>query len=611
MKDLVETARDVRVNDFVIKIGNVNGTGSASANGLLMKAIFRMGVPVVGKNLFPSNIQGLPTWYEIRLTKDGYMARSGEVDLLVAMNAETYAKDLADVSPGGYLLYDSTWPRPDLHERPDVTAIGVPLARLCNAEFDNARTRVLMKNMAYVGAVAGLTGLDIAVIRGLVEEMFGTKAHLIDANMKAIELGLTYVREEFGEPLPLKVEAMDGTAGHVMIDGNTAAALGCVYAGATFGAWYPITPSTSLMDGYKAFCEKLRVDALTGKKNFCIIQAEDELASIGMVIGAGWNGARAFTPTSGPGISLMSEFIGFAYYGEVPCVLFDVQRAGPSTGLPTRTQQCDLLLAAYASHGDTKHICVFPADPRECFEMAVASFDLAERFQTPVFFMTDLDIGMNDWMVPELDWDDSYVPDRGKVLNAEELEAIERFYRYEDRDGDAIPYRTLPGEHPKGAYFTRGSGHNWKGGYTEDSAEYKEVLDRLTRKWESAADAVPGPVIIQSEQRAEAAIISLGGCDGAVREALDRLAGEGIHLDYLRVRGFPFSAEVDAFIEAYDTVYVVEQNRDAQLRTLLINETRAEKAQLISVLDYAGMAANPAFVVEGVHAHRASTEASS
>ena len=603
MNAQAEIRADVRVNDFVLKIANVNGTGSASANGLLMKAIFRMGVPVVGKNLFPSNIQGLPTWYEIRLTKDSYSARAGETHFMVAMNAETYAQDIAEVAPGGYLLYDNTWPRPELHERTDVTAIGVPLARMCNAIFDNARTRVLMKNMAYVGAVAGLTGIDVGVIRSMVEEMFGTKAHLIEANMKAIQLGLDYVAEHYAEPLSLKVEAMDKTAGHIMIDGNTAAALGCVYAGATFGAWYPITPSTSLMDGFKSFCEKLRVDPETGEHKYCIIQAEDELASVGMAVGAGWNGARAFTPTSGPGISLMSEFIGFAYYGEVPLVLFDVQRAGPSTGLPTRTQQCDLTLAAYASHGDTKHICVYPADPKECFEMAVASFDLAERFQTPVFFMTDLDIGMNDWMVPEFEWDDSYQPDRGKVLHADDLEKIEKYYRYEDRDGDAIPYRTIPGEHPKGAYFTRGSGHNWKGGYTEDGGEYQEVLDRLTRKWESAADAVPGPVVVEAEKPTRDAIISIGGCDGAVREALDRLSAQGCHVNYLRVRGFPFSAEIEAFIDAHDRVFVVEQNRDAQLRTLLINETAAEKDKLIPLLDYAGMPANPASIVAGVLSH--------
>jgi len=609
MKDLASPMTDTRINDFVLKIANVNGTGSASANGLVMKAIFRMGIPVVGKNLFPSNIQGLPTWYEIRVTKDAYTARCDDTDFVVAMNAETYARDLASVSPGGYILYDSTWPRPQMHDREDVTAIGVPLARLCNEHFDNARTRVLMKNMAYVGAVAHLIGIDVDVIRGMVEEMFGAKPHLIDANMKAIALGLDYAAEQYPEPLTVRVEAMDKTAGNILIDGNTAAALGCVYAGATFGAWYPITPSTSLMDAFKMFCDKFRVDQETGDQNFCILQAEDELSAVGMVLGASWNGARAFTPTSGPGISLMSEFIGFAYYSEVPLVLFDVQRSGPSTGLPTRTQQCDLTLAAYASHGDTKHILLFPANPQECFEMAINAFDIAERFQTPVFFMTDLDIGMNEWMTPELEWDESYVPDRGKVLHAADLDKIDKFYRYEDVDGDGITYRTIPGEHPKGAYFTRGSGHNWKGAYTEDADEYQEVVDRLTRKWESAADAVPGPVISESDTQTALGIISSGGCDGAVREALDRLAKHGVHANYMRVRGFPFNAEVEAFMESHQTVFVVEQNRDAQLRSLLINETSVDKTKLIPVLDYGGMAANPSFVVKGLLTHLEMEEA--
>jgi 2-oxoglutarate ferredoxin oxidoreductase subunit alpha len=609
MKDLASPMTDTRINDFVLKIANVNGTGSASANGLVMKAIFRMGIPVVGKNLFPSNIQGLPTWYEIRVTKDAYTARCDDTDFVVAMNAETYARDLASVSPGGYILYDSTWPRPQMHDREDVTAIGVPLARLCNEHFDNARTRVLMKNMAYVGAVAHLIGIDVDVIRGMVEEMFGAKPHLIDANTKAIALGLDYAAEQYPEPLTVRVEAMDKTAGNILIDGNTAAALGCVYAGATFGAWYPITPSTSLMDAFKMFCDKFRVDQETGDQNFCILQAEDELSAVGMVLGASWNGARAFTPTSGPGISLMSEFIGFAYYSEVPLVLFDVQRSGPSTGLPTRTQQCDLTLAAYASHGDTKHILLFPANPQECFEMAINAFDIAERFQTPVFFMTDLDIGMNEWMTPELEWDESYVPDRGKVLHAADLDKIDKFYRYEDVDGDGITYRTIPGEHPKGAYFTRGSGHNWKGAYTEDADEYQEVVDRLTRKWESAADAVPGPVISESNTQTALGIISSGGCDGAVREALDRLANHGVHANYMRVRGFPFNAEVEAFMESHQTVFVVEQNRDAQLRSLLINETSVDKTKLIPVLDYGGMAANPSFVVKGLLTHLEMEEA--
>jgi 2-oxoglutarate ferredoxin oxidoreductase subunit alpha len=609
MKDLASPMTETRINDFVLKIANVNGTGSASANGLVMKAIFRMGIPVVGKNLFPSNIQGLPTWYEIRVTKDAYTARCDDTDFVVAMNAETYARDLASVSPGGYLLYDSTWPRPQMHDREDVTAIGVPLARLCNEQFDNARTRVLMKNMAYVGSIAHLIGIDVDVIRGMVEEMFGAKPHLIDANMKAISLGLDYAAEHYPDPLNVRVEAMDNTAGHILIDGNTAAALGCVYAGATFGAWYPITPSTSLMDGFKMFCEKFRVDKETGDKDFCILQAEDELSAIGMVLGASWNGARAFTPTSGPGISLMSEFIGFAYYSEVPLVLFDVQRSGPSTGLPTRTQQCDLTLAAYASHGDTKHILLFPADPKECFEMSINAFDIAERFQTPVFFMTDLDIGMNEWMTPELEWDDSYVPDRGKVLHAADLEKMDKFYRYEDVDGDGITYRTIPGEHPKGAYFTRGSGHNWKGAYTENADEYQEVVDRLIRKWKSAADAVPGPVIIESSKPTSLGVISSGGCDGAVREALDRLAKHGVHANYMRVRGFPFNAEVEAFMDSHQTVFVVEQNRDAQLRSLLINETSVDKNKLVPVLDYGGMAANPSFVVKGLLVHLQMEEA--
>jgi 2-oxoglutarate ferredoxin oxidoreductase subunit alpha len=609
MKDVAPTRAETRVNDFVIKIANVNGTGSASANGLLMKAIFRMGVPVVGKNLFPSNIQGLPTWYEIRLTKDGHMARSGEVDLFLAMNAETYDQDLEELSPGGFLIYDDTWPRPHLHSRDDVTAIGAPLARMCNEAFSNARTRVLMKNMAYVGAVCALTGVDRAIVEGLVEEMFAKKPKLIGPNMQAIDLGFDYMREHHPDPLPLRVEPMDKTSGCVMLDGNSAAALGAVYAGATFGAWYPITPSTSLMDAFKGFCEKLRVDEETGEKNFCIVQAEDELASAGMVVGASWNGARAFTPTSGPGVSLMSEFIGFAYYSEVPFVLYDVQRASPSTGLPTRTQQCDLISAAYCSHGDTKHILLFPSDPAECFHFSVQAFELAERFQTPVFFMTDLDIGMNDWMIPELDWDDSWRPDRGKVYSAEELEKLEKFYRYEDKDGDGIPYRTLPGDHPKGAYFTRGSGHNRKGGYTEDPDEYKEVLDRLTQKWTNAAKAVPPPVEIKADKPARFGIIAQGGVDGAVKEACARLAGQGVHLDYLRIRAFPFTPEVEAFIAAHDQVFVVEQNRDAQLRTLIGAETEADKTKLVSVLDYAGMPASPVFIVEGVAAHLQTEEA--
>jgi 2-oxoglutarate ferredoxin oxidoreductase subunit alpha len=588
------------VNDFVIKLANVNGTGSASANGLLMKAIFRMGVPVVGKNVFPSNIQGLPTWYEIRVTGKGYRGRSGEVHIMVAMNAETYEKDLAELSPGGVLIYDSTWPRPHFMSRKDITVLGVPLARMCNEAFKVARSRILMKNMAYVGVVAALLDLDLNVIHQLVREMFAAKPKLIDLNLQAIALGFDYARQNFECPLAYHVKPLDKTKGKVMIDGNTAASLGCVFAGATFGAWYPITPSTSLMDGFAKYCAEFRVDPDTGKHKYCIIQAEDELAAAGMIIGAAWNGARAFTPTSGPGISLMSEFIGFAYYAEIPMVLFDIQRVGPSTGMPTRTQQCDIQLCAYASHGDTRHILFFPADPGECFEMAVQALDMAERFQTPVFVLSDIDIGMNDWMVDELTWDDSYQPDRGKVLSADELEKIEKFHRYLDVDGDHIPYRTLPGTHPKGAYFTRGSGHNKFGAYTEDGQQYKEVVDRLYMKWQSAAEHLPKPVMIKAGGQTCCGIISVGSCDGAVVEARDKLESEGFNLDYMRVRGFPFGHEVEEFINAHDEVFVVEQNRDAQLLGLLLAETNVPREKLIPVLHYSGEPLDYRFVHEAL-----------
>ncbi len=510
------------VNDVVIKIATVNGTGSASANGLLRKAIFRMGIPVVGKNYFPSNIQGLPTWYEIRVTGEGYQSRSSRLDLMVAMNAQTYSRDLAEVSPGGWLVYDSTWPRSKLLDRDDITVLGIPLSKLCNETFDGVRARILMKNIAYVGAVAALLEIDLDIITGLLEETFADKSHLIESNMQAIRLGYDYTREHFVCPLPTKVAALNKAKGHIVIDGNTAAGLGCMYAGATVGAWYPITPSTSLMDAFRSFCMKYRRDAETGKRTFCVIQAEDELAAIGMVLGAAWNGARSFTPTSGPGISLMSEFIGFAYYAEIPAVIFNVQRTGPSTGMPTRTQQADILCCAYASHGDTKHVLLFPADPGECFSTAVLAFDLAERLQTPVMVLSDLDIGMNDWMVPEFEWDENYVPDRGKILSAEELEEAESFYRYLDVDGDGITYRSLPGTHPKGAYFTRGSGHTKLGAYTEDADEYQDVIDRLLVKWETARNILPEPDIEYSKFN-QTAVLTLGSGHAACCEALDRL----------------------------------------------------------------------------------------
>ena len=591
-----------KINDFTIKIATVNGTGSASANGLLLKSLFRMGIPVVGKNYFPSNIQGLPTWYEIRVTRDAHSARAADVDVMVAVNAQTYVKDMESLRSGGWMIYDSTWPRSKLLTRDDVQILGVPLARMCNEHFDGARARVLMKNIAYVGVLTALLDIDIEVVTQLLEETFAAKRHLVASNLEAIELGRRYALEHFDCPLPVRVEHMDDTRGHIMIDGNTAAGLGCVYAGATVGAWYPITPSTSLMDAFKNFCDRLRIDEQTGKRKFCIIQAEDELAAIGMVLGASWNGARSFTPTSGPGISLMSEFIGFAYYAEIPAVIFDVQRTGPSTGMPTRTQQCDMMAAAYASHGDTRHVLLFPSNPEECFYFAPLAFDLAERLQTPVFVLSDLDIGMNDWMVPEFEWDDAYRPDRGKVLDADEIEALESFHRYLDVDGDGIPYRTLPGTHPKGAYFTRGSGHNKHGGYTEDSAEYQEVMDRLLVKWDTARGLVPAPEIEFSRFN-ECAVLTVGGCEGAVREALGVLAEKGIKLNYCRVKGFPFSAEVSEFIEKHERVYVVEQNRDAQLRSLLILDAGADPERLASALFYDGMPLDAQRVVDHIDEH--------
>ena len=586
------------INDFVIKIANVNGTGSASANALVMKTVFRMGVPVAGKNFFPSNIQGLPTWYEIRVSKDGYIARSGRVDLMVAMNAETYDQDRDEVSAGGYLLYDSTWPRVRRLEREDITVLGVPLSKISNENFEGARIRILLKNVIYVGALAALLDMDLKVIEQLLKDTFASKEKLVASNLKAIHLGYDYAKEHFECPLPIRVEAMDKTRDCMMIEGNAAAALGCLYAGATFGAWYPITPSTSLMDAFAAYCRRYRRDE-DGKNLYCIVQAEDELAAIGMVLGASWNGARAFTPTSGPGISLMSEFLGYAYYAEVPAVLFDVQRVGPSTGMPTRTQQADLLLAAYASHGDTRHVLLFPSNPEDCFYHAVKAFDLAERLQTPVLVMSDLDIGMNDWMCPRLEWDDSYEGDRGKVLHAEDLEKMDKFHRYLDSDGDGIPYRTLPGEHPKGAYFTRGSGHNKYGAYTEDPDEYRDVMERLLVKWDTAKSLVPEPTVI-AKRGATSGILAIGSSDAAVREALDGLHAQGLPLDYMCIKAFPFNEQVQEFLDKHERIFVVEQNRDAQLKSMLVLEMDVSKRKLISVLHYDGFPIGSNHVLDGI-----------
>jgi 2-oxoglutarate/2-oxoacid ferredoxin oxidoreductase subunit alpha len=585
------------VNDFAFKIATVNGSGSASANDLIRKAIFRMGVPVSGKNLFPSNIQGLPTWYEIRVNGDGFTARTPDFDLLVAMNPASYERDVAEVRSGGWLLYDSSWPLPRSLAREDLHFLGVPLARLCTENFTGSRERILMKNIAYAGALAALLEIDMAIIEELLVETYGRKKALLDSNFLAVRLGYDFAREKLDTPLPIRVAPMDETNDSILIDGNTASALGCIYAGATVAAWYPITPSTSLVDSFQRFARQLRQDPESGKRRVAILQAEDELAAAGMVVGASWVGARSFTATSGPGISLMSEFIGLAYYAEIPAVLFDVQRTGPSTGMPTRTQQGDLMLCAYASHGDTKHILLLPADPAECFDFAVRAFDLAERFQTPVFVLSDLDIGMNDWMIPRLQWDDAYRPDRGKVLGAEELERLDKFHRYLDVDGDGVAARTLPGVHPKGAFFTRGSGHDRYGRYTEDAEAYADVMERLSRKLETAVRHLPAPEI-RTAQGASVGLVSMGGCHRAVLEAIARLTERGIPVDYLRVRAFPFGPEVEAFLQTHERNFVVEQNRDGQLASLLSLETGYPRRSLEVIGSFGGLPLSARDVIE-------------
>ncbi|MGH9106820.1 MAG: 2-oxoacid:acceptor oxidoreductase family protein [Acidimicrobiales bacterium] len=599
-----------RVNDCALKLANANGTGSASANALLMKAIFRMGIPVSGKNLFPSNIQGLPTWYEIRVNKDGHTARAPDCDLMVMMNAQSYADDVREVRSGGYVLYDSTWPLAPELVRPDLTYLGVPLTTLCVENFAAARERVLMKNICYAGAVVALLAIDIGIVSVLLEEAFHRNARLRDSNQFALRLGYDYARQHFDCPLPFHLAPMEANDGKILVDGNTATALGCLYAGATVAAWYPITPSTSVMDNFSALCHRYRRQPageprpdgqVQYRNNYLILQAEDELAAIGMVLGANWTGARAFTSTAGPGISLMNELLGLAYYAEIPVVVIDVQRTGPSTGMPTRTQQGDILACAYASHGDTKHVLLFPANPRECFEFAVKAFDLAEHFQTPVIMLSDLDIGMNDWVVPKFSWDDGYVPDRGRVLGRDELERLGSYFRYSDVDEDHVAARTLPGVSEKGAYFTRGSGHDKYGGYTEAPAKYREVVDRLAQKHAAAARYVPAPVL-QRREGATIGAVSVGGCDLAAHEALELLAGLGLPVDFLRVRGFPFAPEVHEFLDSHELTFVIEQNRDAQLRSLLTIEAGADPTKLRSVLVYGGFPLSAHHVVDGITA---------
>ncbi len=576
------------VNDFVIKFANVNGTGSASANNMFAKALFRMGLPVSPKNIFPSNIQGLPTWYEVRVSEKGYLGRRGGVDFMVCVNPQSMAKDIREVEPGGYFLYDSSKPLDIRMVRNDINIVGVPLMEICQREYADPRQRQLFRNVIYVGALAALLDIEFDVLTGLVSDQFRGKEKLIVPNVHALELGYHYARENYECPLGVRVERRDAVGDRILIDGNTAAALGAIYGGATVAAWYPITPSTSVVDGFDKYCKRLRIDPGSGNKNYAIVQAEDELAAIGMVIGASWNGARAFTATSGPGISLMSEFLGLAYFAEIPTVLIDVQRAGPSTGMPTRTQQSDVLACAYASHGDTKQVLLFPSTPKECFDMTADAFDLAETLQTPVILLTDLDLGMNDNMSEPLVWEDGREYKRGKVFSADELENMsERFGRYRDVDGDGIPYRTYPGTHPtKGAFFTRGTSRDEYAVYTEDGDEYERNMQRLLKKWESAKTLVPEPVVIGEGN--SIGVIHFGTSRDATLEAIDYLAEEGIRVDSLRVRAFPFNQQVEDFIEQHEKVFVVEQNRDAQLRSLLVNECEVSPKRLLSVLNYNG-----------------------
>jgi len=590
-----------RVNDFVVKFANVNGSGSASANTLFGKAILRMGVPVAPRNIFPSNIQGLPTWYEVRVSEAGHLGARGGVDLMVAMNPQTWDQDVKSIEPGGYLFYDSTKPLPDSKFRDDIVRLGMPLTELTNRAYSDSRQRQLFKNIVYVGALSALLDIDPQVIVSLFAEQFRGKDALIAPNVAALHMGRDYALAHLPCPIGLTVRRADAVGDRISIDGNAAAALGAVYGGATVAAWYPITPSSSLAEAFIRYCHRFRIDKATGQHRFAIVQAEDELASIGMVIGAAWNGARAFTATSGPGISLMQEFFGLAYFAEIPAVIFDVQRAGPSTGMPTRTQQCDILACAYASHGDTKHVLLFPEDPAECFEMGAQAFDLADRLQTPVFVMLDLDIGMNERLCRPFAWDDARRMDRGKVMTAAELEAGKDFGRYLDVDGDGIPYRTYPGTHPtRGAYFTRGTSKDRYARYTEEGDAYADNMERLLRKHATAKTLVPHPVAHPALVPTSRGVIYYGSTSPAMTEADALLAEQGLPVDLLRVRGFPFHDDVARFIAQHDQVFVVEQNRDSQLRTLLITELEIDPARLVRIIHFDGTPITARFIAGAI-----------
>ena len=579
-----------KINDFVVRFANVNGTGSASANFLFTKAIFRMGIPVTPKNIFPSNIQGLPTWYEVRVSEKGYLGRREGIDFMVAVNPQSMLKDVKSVSAGGYFLYDSSKNLHPEYIREDINYIGIPLMHMCNEAYSDARQRQLFKNIIYVGALAALFNIEFNVLEDLLAEQFKGKEKLIPANVKALKLGMDYIYANYDYPLEFRVERRDLIKDKILMEGNAACGLGAVYAGATVAAWYPITPSTSVVEAFMDYADEFRVDEATGKRNVAIVQAEDELSAIGMAIGANWNGARSFTATSGPGVSLMNEFLGLAYFAEIPTVLVDVQRAGPSTGMPTRTQQSDIMEAAYASHGDTKHVLLFPSTPKECFECMLDAFDLSEQLQTPVIVMTDLDLGMNDHVSEPLVFDDKREYKRGKVLDAEALEKIERFGRYLDVDKDGIPYRTLPGTHPtKGSYFTRGTSRDEYAVYTEESAAYERNMERLLLKWDTAKEMVPAPQIYQQKNQSKNGILFFGTSQYAAEEAMDLLKDENIIVDAIRLKSFPFNKQVEDFINSHDKVFVIEQNRDAQLRSLLMIELNADPKKLIPVLNFDGM----------------------
>ena len=592
------------VNDFVIKFANVNGSGSASANELFAKAILRMGVPVSPRNIFPSNIQGLPTWYEARVCEKGYLGRRGGIDMMVAMNPQTWDADVAEIDVGGYLFYDSTKPMPPSKFREDIHVIGMPLTEISNAVYPDPRQRQLFKNIIYVGALSQLLGIEVDVFEKLFAEQFKGKEKLLAANARALNLGRDFASEHLAGVMGLRVKRVDKVGDKILVDGNAAAALGCVYGGATVAAWYPITPSSSVAEAFQSYCAKLRVDPKTGQHNYAIVQAEDEIASIGMVVGAGWNGARAFTATSGPGISLMTEFIGLAYFAEIPVTIINVQRGGPSTGMPTRTQQADILACAYASHGDTKHVLLFPEDPTECFEHSATALDLADRLQTPIFVMTDLDIGMNQRLCKPFTWDEGRDYDRGKVMSAADLEAGKDFGRYKDVDGDGIPWRTLPGTHASmGSYFTRGTTRDPYARYSERGPDYIYNVERLLKKFDTAATIVPQPLVRSAPQKTRLGVIYFGSTSPAMGEALDALQEVGIHLDAMRLRAFPFPASVAQFIADHEQVYVVEQNRDAQMHALLVNELDIDPASLVRVLHYDGTPITARFITGAITRH--------